>query len=473
MKLCPRLAWKPGLTPRQWSWILGSAALGLVACGLGKPCQAQTYTAVEREQAEAMLRDVADDVKKHYFDPLALGSDWDARVRATREKVDKADSINHALSHIAALLDSLNDSHTFFIPPPRPYRNDYGFQMQMMGDRCFVTRVRPGSDAEAKGLKPGEEVATVDGYAPTREDMWRMKYLFWILEPQPNLRLVVRAPTGEKRLLDVRSNFRQFPPEAIKDPTGSAMFDELRDLENQQDSRRPLYAERGNGLFGNDLLIVKLPEFALSASGADAVLEKMQRHNAVVLDLRGNPGGDEETLRSLLGGMFEGKVKIGDAVSGRSTTAIETAPHRHAFTGKLVVLIDSQSGSAAELFARVIQLEKRGLVMGDRSAGRVMAAQRYMNQTGMESRIVYGAIISEAEIRMADGQTLEHQGVIPDKIILPAAEDIASSRDPVLAAAARSLNAQLSPEEAGALFPYQWPKNEWGERTNEAERMGH
>jgi hypothetical protein len=35
---------------------------------------------------------------------------------------------------------------------------------------------------------------------------------------------------------------------------------------------------------------------------------------------------------------------------------------------------------------------------------------------------------------------------------------LASGRDPVLAAAAQSLNSRLSPEEAGTLFPYQWPK---------------
>lgn len=453
MKLCPRLAWKTRLTPRRWTWNFLFAATAFLFCCVDRPCRAQQYTSVERGQAETMLRDVADDVKKHYFDPLALGSDWDAKVRATQEKIYRSNSINQALAHIAALLDSLNDSHTFFLPPPRPYRNEYGFQMQMLGNRCVVMRVRPGSDAEAKGLKPGEEIVTLDGYAPTREDIWRMKYLLWILEPQPDLRLVVRTASGEQRELDVKAKFEQLPTRPVSDLSGGAMYDELRALENQQDSRGPAYAEQGD-----TLLMVKLPELTLTASEVDAVVEKMRRHAAVVLDLRGDPGGNEETLRSLLGGMFDHKVKIGDAVGRRSTVAIETEPHRRAFTGKLVVLLDSQSGSAAEVFARVIQLEKRGLVMGDRSAGRVMAAEQYMDHTGQQTRLVYGAIITEAEIRMPDGQTLEHEGVIPDKTILPSAADLASGRDAVLAAAAESLNVALSPEEAGRLFPYRWPQ---------------
>lgn len=440
----------------RWNSLLPFAVV--VLCCFARPGPAQQYTAVERDQAQAMLRDVADDVKRHYFDPLAL-NDWDARVLATKEKIEHSDSINQALSHIAALLDSLNDSHTFFLPPARPYRNDYGFQMQMVGDRCLVTHVRPGSDADMKGVKPGAEIVTVDGYAPTREDVWRMKYLFWILQPQAHLRLVLRDANGARRAVDVAAKFRQSRENTAKDMTGGAIFDELRDLENQQDGQRPVYAERGNALLRNALLVVRLPEFSLSASDVVGMLEKMRRHPAVVLDLRGNPGGNEDSLLKLLGGIFDRKVKIGDALTSRSTQPIETAPRRRTFAGRLAVLIDSQSGSAAEVFARVVQLQKRGMVIGDRSAGKVMAAQQYMSQTGADTRIVYGATITKAQIRMADGQTLEHVGVIPDRAILPTAEDIAGGRDPVLAAAAETLGVTIDAEQAGALFPFHWPKD--------------
>ena len=71
-------------------------------------------------QGQAMLQGVADDVKKHYYDPHLHGLDWDAKVLEAREKIDNADSMNRALTQIAVLLDSLNDSHAFFLPPPRP-----------------------------------------------------------------------------------------------------------------------------------------------------------------------------------------------------------------------------------------------------------------------------------------------------------------------------------------------------------------
>jgi len=59
---------------------------------------------------------------------------------------------------------------------------------------------------------------------------------------------------------------------------------------------------------------------------------------------------------------------------------------------------------------------------------------------------------------MADGKSLEHIGVTPDKVLLPAAADLAAGRDPVLSQAAALLGFTLEPEKAGALFPLKWRK---------------
>ena len=73
----------------------------------------------------------------------------------------------------------------------------------MIGDHCYVMWVEPGSDAEAKGVKPGDEVMTLNGYVPSRDNLWKMGYVFNLLRPQPGLRVTLRSPAAAERQVDV------------------------------------------------------------------------------------------------------------------------------------------------------------------------------------------------------------------------------------------------------------------------------
>jgi carboxyl-terminal processing protease len=210
---------------------------------------------------------------------------------------------------------------------------------------------------------------------------------------------------------------------------------------------------------GDALMILKLPEFMFNQDEIDRLMGKARKHQALIIDLRGNPGGAVDTLKYLLGGIFADEVKIADR-KGRKEMKPEVAKGRggKAFTGKVLVLVDSKSASAAELFARIVQLQKRGLVVGDRSSGSVMEAKHYEHKVGTETVVPYGVSITESDLIMSDGKSLEHTGVTPDEIVLPTAQDMANERDPVLAHAAALLGVKLSPEDAGKLFPFEWPK---------------
>jgi C-terminal processing protease CtpA/Prc len=432
-----------------WNKLTWRRTAAGVLLALSHLAQSQQYTKFDRDRAQGMLRDVAADVQKHYYDPKLHGLDWNTRVRQAKENIDRADSLNAAVSEIAALLDGLDDSHTFFIPPPRTVLHDYGFELQMIGDRCYVLRVRPGSDAEKKGLKPGDEVLAVNEHRLSRKMFWKIPYLYGILRPQAGLRLTLAGDAGQQRQLDVMARFRTSP--IIKYTLHGGVNQLVRDIDDVHHSLRPRYFEKGDSL-----LVVQFPRFAFSASEADSIIANMRKHKGVVLDLRGNPGGFVDTLDRLLGGIFENDLKICDRVTRDSTKPVAVAGRHHdAFTGRLAVLVDSDSASAAELFARVVQVERRGFVVGDRTSGRVMEARHYAHEVFIDAGVFYGASITDADLVMTDGKSLEHVGVEPDIMILPTPHDLASGHDPVMEKAAGLVGAQVSPEEARTMFPFE------------------
>ena len=163
-------------------------------------------------------------------------------------------------------------------------------------------------------------------------------------------------------------------------------------------------------------------------------------------------------LKRLVGDFFDHDFKIGE-LKARKPEPVLVAQGRGdgAFMGKVFVLIDSNSASASELFARILQIEKRATILDDVSAGAVMEAQFHPLHLGLDRVIFYGVSITRADITLTDGNSLEHKGVKPDQLILPTAQDLALGRDPVLSRAVELAGEKISPEEAGKLFPVRWP----------------
>ena len=432
--------------------VLQSIAVLLFAGTLFSALGQQLPSSLDRDRGRAMLRVIKDDLKQNYYDPNYHGMDLEARFKIADEKIKDATSLGQIFGIIAQALIDLEDSHTFFLPPGRSYKTEYGWQMQIIGDKCYVVAVKPGSDAEAKGLRTGDQIYTIDGFGPVRENFWKIQYTYRSLRPRPGMRLVVIKPDGKSQQLDVMAKVQQ--GKRVVDLTGEDIWDLVRESENEDRLHRHRYLD-----IGDDLFIWKMPEFDLSKEGVDDFVDKFRKRKGLVLDLRGNQGGAEETLLRLLGSFFDHDLKVGDLKRRKEAKAV-TAKTRgdHIFTGKLVVIIDSESGSAAELFARVVQLEKRGTVIGDRSAGAVMRAKQYSHELGVETVVPYGVSITDADIIMGDGKSLEHVGVIPDEVKLPTALDMQAKRDPVLAYAISLLGGNISPEKAGALFPIEWSK---------------
>ena len=433
--------------------ILLSVALLLVAGPLFSIAAHQAVSSVDRDRGYVMLRTIKDDLKSNYYDTNYRGMDLEARFKASEQQIKEATSLAQILAIIAQTLIELKDSHTFFLPPGRSYTVEYGWQMQIVGDKCFVVAVKPGSDAEAKGLRIGDQIHSIDGFGPTRENFWVLQYTYRILRPKAGVSLIIIKPDGKAYKMDVSSKVQQ--KKLMMDLTTMADVSSLiREAQNEDRLHRHRYIE-----MEGDVFIWKMPQFDMPKTQVDSFVDKFKKSKGLLLDLRGNSGGYEETLLRLISNFFDHDVKLGDLKTRKEQKPMTAKTRgKEIFNGKLVVLIDSESGSAAELFARVVQLEKRGTVIGDRSSGAVMRSRQHGHQLGVEVIVPYAVSITDADIVMTDGKSLENVGVAPDEVRLPTAVDLAAKRDGVLAYALSSLGTKISPESAGLMFPIEWQK---------------
>ena len=437
-----------GFCSRLMTLTLMTLVVVLFFVGSLRVANAQSLGPYDRDSARAMLSMVKDDLKSNYYDPTFRGANLDDRFKEAEARVKSATTRDQLMAIVAQRLLDLNDSHTFFIPPARAARVEYGWQMQMIGDGGYVAAVKPKSDAEAKGLKPGDKILAVDGIKPTRGNFWKMLYRYYALMPSQNIRMVVQSPgAAEPRELDVSSKVQ----EGASVTNWGDLF--IRYLSEEWDIDHDRFFE-----VEKEMLVWKMPTFAVSKDHVDDIMNKARKYKTLVIDLRGNGGGYVETLSRLVSHFFDKEIKIADLKSRKEMKPQLAKKRDSPFTGRLIVLVDSNSASASELFARVVQLEKRGTVLGDNTAGAVMTSKIYDHQSGVGRVLYFGASVTIADMIMADGRSLENIGVAPDEVVLASGADLSAKRDPVLARAADVAGVNLTPEKAGTLFPVEWKR---------------
>jgi C-terminal processing protease CtpA/Prc len=412
----------------------------------------QQFTNNDRARGRTMLRSIKDEIKKYYYDPQFHGIDVEARFATSEKQLEGATSNGQMFGIIAQTLLDFDDSHLYFQPPPRQAHVEYGWRYQAIGDKVYVTAVKPGSDAAAKGLVAGDVVLKIDSFLPDRANAWKLRYLYGQLLPRPGVRMIVQSPDDQPRELEITADVKQLKRRV--DLTNDADFWAfVRDLENDEQLNRHRYYEL------DDVVIWKMPAFDLEDRDMRGLMKKASNRKALILDLRGNPGGSVEVLQKVAGSLFDHDVQIAEVHKRKDIDKMMAKSWGSStFTGKLVVLVDSDSASSSEVLARLVQLEKRGTVIGDRTAGAVMRSRQTSLQVGAESIVPYGLSVTDADVIMSDGKSLEKTGVTPDEIVIPTAKDLAAGHDPVLARAAKILAVELDAAKAGSMFPIEWPK---------------
>ena len=340
----------------------------------------------DRGNSLSMLKMIKEDLTKNYYDPAYRGVEVEQVFTDAAERLKAAANVGEASAILADTLLRLDDSHTKFYPPERLTRVDYGWSAMVIGDAPFVVAVKKGSDAERKGLAVGDRILNWNRFEPSRANLWQINYVYRHIRPQQLQRLIVRKPDGSEKTIDIESDVQQRPAGDLEEL--------IRESEDAY--RTAIDFERATG----DTLVVALAQFG-DPKDIDRFMKKARGYKNLVLDLRGNGGGLIVAIEMLASWCFDHEVTISVMKTRKKEETQRTKGRKDAFTGKIGVLVDSQSASASEVTARLLQIENRATVIGDRSAGAVMTSLFFQHALGQElggvgSFAFYGTSITVA-----------------------------------------------------------------------------
>jgi carboxyl-terminal processing protease len=263
-----------------------------------------------------------------------------------------------------------------------------GVELKSVEGKLLIVRVISGSPAEQAGVRAGDRVLSVDGQSTATLSTDQAANL--LQGPDgTTVELELATPGQEPRRLSVRRRTVEVPS-----IDGAAIIDQ----------------QYGIGYF-------KLTCFQkTTVRDLDATLWKLHREGmkSLVIDVRGNPGG-------LLVSAVEAVdrfVDRGVIVSTRGRSSQEDFTYSAHEQGKwrlpLVVIIDQDSASAAEIFAGAIRDHRRGTVIGVRSFGKGSVQGIFpLEESNSGIRLTTAKFYSPA------GRPYSHVGVEPDIAVQP------------------------------------------------------
>lgn len=399
-----------------------------------------------REYALGMLDEMGEIMKEYYYDPKFKGVDLKARLESAKARVKTLQYNWEMYRVLVQVLMEFNDSHTRMHLPPRSDYFQYGVGWQMIGDECYVVSVKSDSDAARKGLESGDQILSIGKFKPTRNDLWKINYLIYRLSAEKSIELKVKKADGAERTVVIDAK-------TMTDKEYRAERKAKRDKNKEDDE--PFRCKE----IDKQLVACRLESFVVERSTIEKMMKSASAYPKMILDLRGNGGGYVSIEQFLLSHFFDREVKIADLVTKTKTETRNTKvlDRSKQYQGEVAVLIDSNSASASEVTARMLQLEKRAKIYGDFSSGSVMTSisvpfRSVMSALSDAAIIRVGMSVTVGDVIMRDGSRLEYTGVVPDEILQPTGAALKMRMDAVLAYAAMKMGSQLSPEEAGKFY---------------------
>lgn len=343
-----------------------------------------------------------------HFDTKTQGVDWQAAGVKYGPQAAAAADDKALYASLTAMTGLLKDSHTRPLSPAQvterrtKLRARTGIYLARLEGKWYVTEVMPGSPAESAGVRPGWIILTRNG------------------EPF-STRTETRATDGEVarwEFLDERE--QTVALSLVARPLSTKPVQEVRELPG-------------------GYVYLRFDEFDWKDTRWLSTQLKAHRDApGVVIDVRRNPGGTIFSLGFAVGDFFDHSVSCGTFITrggrddGKSSWQLLSAH----YAGRVAVLVDGATGSAAEIFSAVLQEHGRATIVGRKTAGAVLASWFHGLPGGGQLQL------SHEDYYTPKGRRLEGDGVNPDITVTRTAADVRAARDPDLETALRVLRGE-------------------------------
>lgn len=299
------------------------------------------------------------------------------------------------LPSVKDITDAIGDPYTYYMTAEQyaAFQNEMegqstvgiGVMVQSLADGLEVNYVAPDSPAEKAGLLSGDVITAADG--TTAESLGSGN----ALAPY------IAGDAGTQLTITVRRDGESF------DVTMTRAEVTFPTTTGQLDDGHIAWIDCNS--FGKD-------------TGTDisqAITDLNDRADRWVIDLRGNSGGYASAVIQAAGSVL-GNYDVAYAVDRqRNVSAWRPNPLSPNYSGliqePLIVLVDSNSASASELFTAAIRDYKYGLIIGARTFGKGIAQNVFELDDGSAMRITTQRYYSP------DWVTPDHTGVLPNLVV--------------------------------------------------------
>lgn len=340
----------------------------------------------------------------------------------TAQAAGRVTETDLAYAAVDGMLQSLHDSHTGFVPPAlyqeikrreagQAAFSGVGIVLLHRDGQYYISEIYPGGPAEQAGVRVFDRLMAVDGKATSSL-------------ADGDVSTMIRGAAGSRVTLSL------LRPGAT-DPVDVTITRGAIHVPTVTDRMLP-------GQIGYIRLFEFVPGVGSSIRNAMQDL-RGGGMRALVLDLRGNPGGLVSELRDIASAILpQGSAVLQMRTRTGKSIVMQTpsAPIMPASV-PIVVLVDEGTASAAELLSAAIQESGRGVVEGTKTAGAV--------EIGITIDLPEGAgmSVTVARVFTGKGTRLEGQGVTPDTPESLTSQAMDAGHDSQLDRAVEIINMQL------------------------------